>query len=576
MKTRKTKNDKSSRLLTSSKNKRSKRKGGISLFSMLMTFSLVPLVLSIGIISTVSATMIKNNLEEDARDTLLVVAHNLASYCYDNEITAMNAANYYEYIDSLKHQGIEMAIIAEGTPCTTSIKNENDYRVREISLSLDIDVDKDILEQGFYDKNVMVDGRTYYAYYLPIKSNGENIAVAFAGELRENVIGATKSIIAVFIVIAVVLVVFSLLIVLLFSKRLSKQFDWVGGRIKTLSSGDLSKQKAYKSAIREMGTLLASTDSMQQELSDIIGDVTEVSQRLTEDVSKVTGLSENSAGLAKKITTSVDKLSQAATTMDDNVQNINVQMMEIGRCVNDISEHVESLYNRSENILHTNNEAQECMNIIMENSEKSVDAMQNIFVQINQTNDSIAEIDKVVELILSISQQTNLLSLNASIEAARVGEQGKGFAVVAQEIRNLSEQSAQGAEMIRNLSKTMNEQSQKSVQQADQVKSLIMLERESISETQNKYDEHSKDIMQSVDEIKSISDKTENLSQYKEKVIDSVQKLSGFSQENAECNEEVNENISQIISEVQLVNNHCERMTVMAQKLKDSVAYFKA
>lgn len=71
-----------------------------------------------------------NNLEKNAEETLRIVAENLASYCYDNQITAINASGYYDYIDSQKEKGIEMGIIAEGTPCTTSIKNENDFRVR--------------------------------------------------------------------------------------------------------------------------------------------------------------------------------------------------------------------------------------------------------------------------------------------------------------------------------------------------------------------------------------------------------------------------------------------------------------
>lgn len=555
------------------KRKRKKTSGrkGIRLFAVMAILSLAPLIASIGIISTVSASVVRDNLEENTKNTLMIVANNLASYCYDNEITAMNASNYYEYIDSLKPYDIEMAIIAEGMPCTTSIKSENDYRIREIPLG----PDSEALEQGFYDRNVEIDGKVYYGYYVPIKADGRIIAVAFAGERQENVLGQIRNVIAVFAVIAAVLVLVFMVIVLLFSRNLSRLFDRIGRRINALSEGDLSRQKAESSPVRELDMLLDTTDTMQQKLSATIGDVTDASEKLTDDIREVTTLSENSANKARQISSSVDRLSESTVTMDENVRNINEQMMEIGNCVNDISESVEGLYSSSDKTLQTNNEAMAYMDTIMKNSVKSVEAVADIQEQIRQTNASIAEIDQAVELILEIAEQTNLLSLNASIEAARAGEMGKGFAVVALEIRKLSEQSGKGAEMIKDVAQTISAKSQKSVQLADIVHEIIQSEQDNVSRTQAKFAEHSEDIHQSVEEIRSIAEKTEHLLQYKETIIGNVQELNSFSRENAADQEEVNENIGQIIKEVQRVNEHCRKMNDMAREMGQSVAYFK-
>lgn len=557
------------------KRKKTPGKKGIRLFAVMAILALAPLIASIGIISTVSSSVVRDNLEENTKNTLMIVANNLASYCYDNEITAMNAANYYEYIDSLKPYDIEMAIIAEGMPCTTSIKNENDYRIREIPLGLDIHADGEALGQGFYDRNVEIDGKAYYGYYVPIKADGRIIAVAFAGELQENVIGQIRNVIAIFVVIAAVLVLVFMVIVLLFSRNLSRLFDRIGRRLNALSGGDLSRQKAESSPVRELGMLLDTTDTMQQKLSATIGDVTRASEKLTDDIREVTTLSENSANKARQISSSMDRLSESTVTMDENVRNINDQMIEIGNCVNDISESVEGLYSSSDKTLQTNNEAMAYMDTIMKNSVKSVEAVNDIQEQIRQTNASIAEIDQAVELILEIAEQTNLLSLNASIEAARAGEMGKGFAVVALEIRKLSEQSGKGAEMIKDVAQTINDKSKKSVQLADIVHEIIQSEQDSVSRSQAKFAEHSEDIHQSVEEIRSIAEKTEYLLQYKEMITGSVQELNNFSRENAANHEEVNENIGQIIAEVQRVNEHCKKMNDMALEMGQSVAYFK-
>lgn len=153
-------------------------KQGCSLFLLLMLLALAPVVLATVILSTTSLHLTRTNLEGSVQTTLHVTADNLAKYCKENEITAMNASGYYEYLDSLKEEDLEMAILADGIPATTSIKNENDYRIREIPM------DQDLGTEGYYDKNVVIEGNTYYGYYIPIMNNGQITAVAFAAERK--------------------------------------------------------------------------------------------------------------------------------------------------------------------------------------------------------------------------------------------------------------------------------------------------------------------------------------------------------------------------------------------------------
>ena len=549
----------------------SKTKGKLSLFSVLIMLALVPLVPSVIILGMVSLTITKSNMEASAQETLYVVANNLSNYCKENSINAINVGDYYEYLDSLKDKNIEMAIIIEGTPSATSIKNANDYRIREIPCDME---DSNKLNNGYFDPAVEIDGKVYCGYYMPLEYEGKIIGMTFAGEPAEKVTGAANSIIIVFVAIAVVMVVLFTVIALFVGRLLIASVRAVGTGVNALAQGDLSKQKPHKSIVKEMIQLLAETGQMQENLSGVIGQVKEVSDRLVGNVEDVTTLSASSAGRAQEITRSMDELTAATVGMAEHVQNINMQMLEIGSFVNEISSNVDRLYDSSEHILKANNAAKVAMVDIMDSSHKSVEAVSDIASQITETNDSIAEIDKAVQLILDISEQTNLLSLNASIEAARAGEAGRGFAVVAEEIRHLSEQSAEGAEMIKNLAKTITEKSGRSAELAEGIRSLIVAEQESVLNTQKKYEELSNSINRSVEEIKAIAEKTDNLTDSKEKVIEDVQSLSAISEENAASNQEVSANVTEIISEVQLVNEHCEKMNAMAGKLEESVAYF--
>ena len=545
-----------------------KGNGKFVFFAMLISLSVIPLVLSISLISIIAVCVMRDNLNQASQNTLYIVANNLASYCDENNINAINASDYYEYLDSLKDQNIEMAIIIEDTPCATSIKNENDYRIREI------EVEKSTGE-AFYDNLVEIDGKQYCAYYTPIYSDGEMIGLAFAGQLTENVTGAVNGVINTVAGVSLLLLVVFFVIALLCSRAILSSLHVIGKKINALANGSLTDSGDHKSAVREMSTLLLETSSMREKLFEIIGKVKKVASSLVTQIEEVTDLSKSSSQKAEMITYAVQELSIATTGMAENVQGINGKMLEIGNCVNEISDSVDNLTGHSDNILQTNNEAKVNMNTIMENSKESVEAVRNIATQIEQTNDSINEIDMAVELILSISDQTSLLSLNASIEAARAGEHGKGFAVVAEEIRNLSEQSADGAEMIKKLAQNIIEQSNRSVELTQKVQSLIMIEQGNVAKTQEKYEELSGEISRSVEEIRMIADKIEVLTGYKENVIGNVQDLSAISEENAASNAEVSDNIADIISKVQLVNQNCETLNDMARELDMSAAFFK-
>lgn len=550
------------------------KKPKVKLKWMLMILSVIPLVLTIGILSVISLVTLDSNLKNSTKDTLYIVAGNLARFCKENEIDAVNASGYYDYLDSLKDRGIEMAIIIENVPSTTSIKNENDYRVREIPFDEKLLSGELTLEEGYYEDTVLIDGKDYCGYYMPIEGEDGIRGLAFAGELRHTVRRSIKRAMVGYVVTAFVMGCLFLVTTILFCRELFWAFKKVDNRVNVLAEGNLKQQAEEESLVLEMNILLKETERLQNNLSQTIGKVKMEAMRLSAEISAVTALSEQNAASATQITSAAGDLSGATSGMAQNVQEIQGQMIEIGNSVRDIAESVNQLYTSSEAIITTNRNARENMQKVMESNRQSLDAVNDIAVQTRHTNASVTEIEKAVEFILDISSQTKLLSLNASIEAARTGELGRGFAVVAEEIGNLSAESARGAEMIRSLAGTIIQEARESVELADRVQTLMGAEQETFVKTQTEYERLNEELEQSVSEIRMIASQTEHLAAFKEKVIENVQDLSAISEETAAGNEEVTAHINDMMSTIQTVNRHCEEISAMAGTLEQAVSYF--
>lgn len=557
---------------TKVKKQKTSKKQGCSLFLLLMLLALAPVVLATVILSTTSLHLTRTNLEGSVQTTLHVTADNLAKYCKENEITAMNASSYYEYLDSLKEEDLEMAILADGIPATTSIKNENDYRIREIPM--DQDLVSDGGTEGYYDKNVVIEGNTYYGYYIPIMNDGRITSVAFAAERKNDITDALWEIEVVFLICAVGIVLLFGAICFFLSRALSSRMKETGDRVDALAEGDLSAQKESHSIVREIRNLLLNTSQMQRNLAQVIGGVQEISGELLNSVRQVAEGSNATMEQAEQISQAVDQLSAAAEEMAENVQNISDRMDEIGAAVNDISASAGQLQKDSEEMQDNSRKAGEGMEKIMTGSSRSVESVDTITSKIHETNDYIEKIDEAVALIFSISGQTNLLSLNASIEAARAGEAGRGFAVVAEEIRKLSEQSAAGAEQIKELAQGIMEKSGETVEQADVVKDIIREEQDYIIATREQYQQLEQSIRHSAEEIRKIAGETRHLSQQKEDILGNIGSLSAISEENAANNQQVNANIDEILTQIQTVGANCDKMKQISGELENSVAYF--
>ena len=184
-------------------------------------------------------------------------------------------------------------------------------------------------------------------------------------------------------------------------------------------------------------------------------------------------------------------------------------------------------------------------------------------------------INQFVEMITEISEQTNLLSLNASIEAARAGDAGRGFAVVAEEIRKLADDSARAAGRIQNNVTNISKQTKSTVEDANKAQEMVALQTEVVENVVAIFKDMSHQMAELVSGLKDIVASTEKADVEREDALQSVKNISGIIEESAENVRDVNGVTEKLLQNVENLNHISDILNMNMQELKSEISVFK-
>ncbi len=547
----------------------------INFLSLLLMLGILPVLVAVIISTVFSVSKMTEELKEGTFEKLNIAAEGLAEY-YSYDIEKTGEPDLDDYVDCMKADGVELTLFKEDTRISTSIFKDGSTTERNIGTQADATIYADVKSGKVIEKDgVSIGGAKYYVAYRPIYANGEFWGMAFAGESEAKVREAVSAARNAQIIIAIILILGAAALIGFLAVKIKKPMEESVKALKTLSEGNISDSIALTSSVSEIEDIIGAANGLQKALSTAIGSVKSSADILAFAVKEVDEKTESNTESVSQINDSINEVAQTSQQVSESAQTLAMKASDLGMNIEELAENVRILSEASDSIKKANSEASNYMNTVLKSSNESVTAVNNISEQIDSTNDAIEKINTAVEAINEIANQTSLLALNASIEAARAGDAGRGFAVVADEIGKLSTQSKESAGEIAQIAQDIMASSEKSVEAAKAVTQIIATEQSYIRETQQRFDVLSQGVDSSIVEIASISQKTETLNVIKNDVSNATNDLGAMAEELGASAEEVSASCNVVLSACSDTRAKTEEMTATDEELGDAVSFFR-
>ncbi|MGD8189993.1 methyl-accepting chemotaxis protein [Brevibacillus ginsengisoli] len=345
------------------------------------------------------------------------------------------------------------------------------------------------------------------------------------------------------------------------------------GASRKVSEGDLT-QHITISNDDEIGQLGISFNKMSDSLREVLHQLLETTEQVASLSEQLTANAEQTAEATKHVSRSIEEVSAGAHNQvqgaDEGARAMEEMAIGITRIAESSTHVTEAAYETTTEADQGNQSIQKTvsqMNSINQSVQDSASIVQLL-------GDRSQEIGQIVEVISGIAAQTNLLALNAAIEAARAGEQGRGFAVVADEVRKLAEQSNSSASQIATLIQEIQHDTNRAVTSMDSVVHEVQVGLQSVVEAGEAF-KHIVESSQNVaDQIREISATSQQMSAGSEEVAASVDEMARIAKDSADNADRVNSLSKEQLLSIEEISHSALVLSTKAHELQKLIEKF--
>lgn len=418
-----------------------------------------------------------------------------------------------------------------------------------------------------YDFN----GTTKYSAYTIL--NNENILVLTADE-SEALAGIT-TVTGVAVGISAIVVLLAIIICFILGRRLMSPLVKVSTIIEEIANGDINADFGMvKETNDEIGLIIEKMKELTQSLGNIVGKIRNSSDTMSANSYELNDTSSQTLAANNEISKAVEDVAEGSTGMAASISKINENLLEMSNETKDINESVNEIRNQTTAVQDSSKIMNDKIKSMQDSSHKMDEGISAISKRIETVNTTVDKVSNIVSVIEEISSETNLLSLNASIEAARAGDAGKGFAVVAQEIRVLSDNTNTELENIKQIISSLVEECRYCVQASGTIVEDNAKQKEEIKAVLDEFGSLDEQIQKTAEKADEIEELVTAMIELNDDITKSSNSLTDVSAANAAATEEMNANIEELNAMMHGVSEMAGHMNNESDGLKEALSFF--
>ncbi|CAG0996998.1 Methyl-accepting chemotaxis protein McpA [Methanosarcinales archaeon] len=398
------------------------------------------------------------------------------------------------------------------------------------------------------------------------------LIMGFVGLYEENVSGFIDPKLA--IMLCIIFIIFSSILMCMgLTRSIMKPLNEFINAADKIAEGDLTVEVNVSSK-DELGKLAEYFKRMTLNLRTLTGKVQNVS-------SKVAITAQELSGSSEEMKTSTDQISNTTQHIASGISSQASKISEVSRAMKEISQSVQQVATSSQKAAQGATDASttasqvgkmsDDVTLKMAEIQSTVDNSATVIRQLDGKSQQIGEI---IGVITNIADQTNLLALNAAIEAARAGEHGRGFAVVADEVRKLAEESRSAANQITGLIKEIQQGTNQAVVAMENGTKTVFEGTKIMENTVSAINQIVKAAADVAAMINEIAAATEQQSASVEEVTSSVEDVSSICEESAAGTQETSAAAEEQTISMDVLVNAARELAKLSDELQDEVAKF--